>query len=76
MKKLRGVSYTVKESGRREVGLIAQELKEVVPEVVRQGSDGFYGVQYGNLVGLLVEAIKEQQVQIEELKRRLDATQE
>lgn len=72
VKKLRGVSYTMKSTGKREVGLIAQELKEVVPEVVREGSDGFYGVQYGHLVGLLVEAIKEQQVQIEDLKHQME----
>jgi hypothetical protein len=71
VKRLRGVSYTLRDRERQEVGLIAQELKEVVPEVVRMGADGFYGVQYGNLVGLLVEAIKEQQVQIDELKARL-----
>lgn len=72
VKKLRGVSYTMKSSGRREVGLIAQELQQVVPQVVREGSDGYLGVQYGHLVGLLVEAIKEQQEQIDGLKYEVE----
>ncbi len=72
VKALRGVDYTMKDSGRRETGLIAQEVLQVVPEVVREGSDGVYGVSYGNLVGLLIEAIKEQQQQIDELKAQLN----
>lgn len=71
LKALRGVDYTMKDSGRRETGLIAQEVLQVVPEVVRESSDGIYGIAYGNLVGLLVEAIKEQQAQIDELKSKL-----
>ncbi len=76
VKALRGVDYTMKDTDRRETGLIAQEVLQVVPEVVREGADGVYGVAYGNLVGLLVEALKEQdaritqlQLQLEELKR-------
>lgn len=71
VKKLEGVSYTLKETGRREIGVIAQDVEKVLPEVVRQGSDGVYGVQYGNIVGLLIEAIKEQQAQIDDLQRQV-----
>jgi len=42
----------------REMGLIAQEVAAVVPEVVRTGEDGNLAVAYGNLAGLFVEAIK------------------
>jgi len=42
-----------------QVGFVAQELKEVLPEAVSQGSDGYYSVDYGRLTPLLVEAIKE-----------------
>jgi hypothetical protein len=69
---LRGVSFNYKKGGRANIGLIAQEVQEIVPEVVSVNeSTGFLGVGYGALVGLLVEAIKEQQVQIDELKRRI-----
>jgi Chaperone of endosialidase len=72
---LRGVYYTRKddENKDRRVGVIAQEIKEVLPEVVRFHQDaedieGTYAVDYGNITGLLIEAIKEQQSQIDELK--------
>ena len=72
VKALRGVNYTMKDSGRRETGLIAQEVLQVVPEVVREGSDGVYGISYGNLVGLLVEALKEQQAQLDRQQALID----
>jgi len=68
---LRGVSFTFKDTEKNSIGLIAQELEEVVPEVVDTGDDGYKSVSYGNLVGLLVEAIKDQQVQIDELKNKV-----
>ena len=54
-----------------KTGLIAQEVLEVLPEVVKQKEDGFLGLDYAKMIGLLVEAIKEQQSQIEELKSKL-----
>ena len=53
----------------RQAGVIAQEIEKVLPEVV-QGQEGNKSVAYGNIVGLLIEAIKEQQQQIEELRER------
>lgn len=73
VKGLRGVSFDRinKEIGNdRDIGVIAQEVKDIVPEVVSEHDDGYYSVAYGNLVGLLIEAIKEQQVQIDELRRQ------
>ena len=55
--KLNGVSYFNKLSKSNEIGLIAQDVKEVVPEVVTE--DGLLGIQYGNMIGLLIEGIKE-----------------
>jgi hypothetical protein len=56
----------------RQVGVIAQEVNEVLPEAVTYASDvDEYGVKYGNIVGVLIEAIKEQQAQIDDLKKRL-----
>ena len=71
--KLRGVTYIKKDedNNKRKMGVIAQEVLEVIPEVVHQDNDGFYGVAYGNIVGVLIEAIKEQQKQIDELKQEL-----
>lgn len=68
--KLRGVSYNRIDSDdtSTKIGVIAQEILEVVPEVVNQDNDGMYNVSYGNITALLIEAIKEQQKQIEELK--------
>jgi hypothetical protein len=70
VEKLRGVSFErVDMAGRRQIGVIAQEVKQVVPEVVvDSGRGGYLSVSYGNLVGLLIEAIKEQQAQINLLK--------
>jgi hypothetical protein len=51
----------------RQTGLIAQEVLKVLPEAVSGSEEEHYSVAYGNLVGLLIEAIKEQQVQIETL---------
>jgi len=55
--KLNGVSYFNKLSKSNEIGLIAQDVKEVVPEVVT--GDELLGIQYGNMIGLLIEGIKE-----------------
>jgi len=71
VKAMRGVSYDWIENGNSEVGVIAQEVEEVIPDVVSTNDQGIKSVKYGNLVGVLIEAIKEQQAQIEELKARL-----
>jgi hypothetical protein len=55
----------------KRIGLIAQDVEKVLPEVVFQ-KDGYYGMNYSPIVALLVEAIKEQQPQMDELMERLD----
>ena len=55
--KLDGVSYFNKLSKSNEIGLIAQDVKEVIPEVVVDSD--IMGIQYGNMIGLLIEGIKE-----------------
>jgi hypothetical protein len=61
-----------KPNKKRDTGLIAQEVEKVLPEAVGTvwGDDGkeWKSIQYGNMVGLLVEAIKELKEEIEELK--------
>ena len=52
----------------RQSGVIAQEVEKVLPEVVRTAQDGNKTVAYGNMVGLLIESIKELKAEIETLK--------
>jgi hypothetical protein len=54
---LRGVRFTM--NGSRQIGVIAQEVEAVLPEVVRVGEAGHLSVAYGNITGLLIEAVKE-----------------
>jgi hypothetical protein len=71
VKKLRGVSYNKIGESEKKVGVIAQEVLEVLPEVVSQDSEGTYSVAYGNITAVLIEAIKQQQLQIDELKAEI-----
>lgn len=68
--KLRGVTFNWKKSGEPSVGLIAQEVEKVFPELV-SGEEGSKGVSYGNLVAPLIEAVKEQQKEIDSLQARI-----
>jgi hypothetical protein len=65
---LRGVSYDLKDSGKHEVGVIAEEVGAVVPEVVTFEANGkdARGVDYSRLTALLIEAVKQQQKEIAE----------
>ena len=71
---IRGVTYNRNdiEDNPKHAGVIAQEVEKVLPEVVSEGKDGIKSVAYGNMVSLLIEAIKEQQEQIDELKKMLE----
>ena len=71
IKAIRGVTFNrtdMEHDTKRHAGVIAQEILAVLPEVVTTNQDGMHSVAYGNLAGLFIEAIKEQQSQIEELK--------
>ena len=64
---MRGVMYD--KDGERGTGVIAQEMQQVMPEVVLDSGRGDYlSVAYGNIVGVLIESIKELKAEIEELK--------
>jgi hypothetical protein len=76
--KMRGTSYLFKgpstpegPKGYVQLGFIAQELEQVVPEAVVKGSDGVYAVNYNSITPLLVEGIKEQQTTIQTLTDRV-----
>ena len=70
---LRGVTYNwkVEPNAEKEMGFIAQEVDKIAPELVSQDNDGIYTMQASQITALLVEAIKEQQKQIENLKSRI-----
>jgi hypothetical protein len=78
---LRGVTYHRKDldDGRRHIGVIAQEIQEILPEVVTESKDNndetisTLSVSYGNITAVLIEAIKEQQKIIEEQGNRIAA---
>ena len=67
---LRGVYFDMKANpGKRKTGVIAQEMERVLPEVVSTDpEDGIKSVAYGNIVGLLIEAIKELKEEVDQLK--------
>ena len=70
---LNGVTFTRKSNGERGTGLVAQNLLKVLPEAVLADKEGMLSVAYGNTVGLLIEAMKEQQAQIELLRAEIAA---
>ena len=75
VQQLRGVSYEwidPNRQGGRHIGFIAQEVQEVMPEVVRQNGD-YLSMSYANLTAVLVEAVKEQQTEIDQLEEENNA---
>jgi len=73
VEQLRGVSYDLKDSGKHEIGVIAEEVGEVVPEVVSYEENGkdARGVDYSRLTALLIEATKEQQREFRQEQAKL-----
>ena len=65
---MRGVSFNM--DGNASSGVIAQELEVVAPELVIENDEGYKTVAYQNLVGYLIEAVKDLKAEIEELKSR------
>ena len=70
VKAMNGVTYNRNdiEGNPRHTGVVAQEVEKVLPEVVMTNDEDIKTVAYGNMVGLLIEAIKEQQNEIERLR--------
>ena len=77
IKQLRGVEYQWNEkqnaypSGSLDSGIIAQDVQKVLPQLVKERGDGYLGVRQERLVGLLIESIKEQQEQIDDLQKQI-----
>jgi hypothetical protein len=70
VRSLRGVVFTRRDTGSRGIGLVAQELAPIVPEAVMTHDDGLLSVAYGNLVGVLIEAVKDLAEKVERLEAR------
>ena len=54
------------------VGLVAQEVEEILPELVSEDNEGIKSLAYGNMVALLVECIKKQDERIESLEKKIE----
>ena len=68
---LAGYTFTRTDSGERQTGLLAQDVQKVLPEAVSEAENGTLSLAYGNLAGLLVEAIKELAVEVAAIKAKL-----
>jgi hypothetical protein len=68
---LRGVEFNKIGEDKKSIGVIAQEIEKVIPEVVYEDQDGMKSVAYGNITGVLIEAIKELKAEVEELKKQI-----
>lgn len=74
IQKLNGVSFDWKKDGKHDIGVIAQNVESVVPELVyTDPTSGIKSVKYANLTALLIEAVKAQQVEIDGLKAELES---
>ena len=74
VEQLQGVSYDRKSDGRHEIGVIAEDIDHVVPEVVSRDprTKEVQGVDYARLAALLIEAVKSQQAEIQQLKVQIE----
>lgn len=78
IQQLRGITYDWNDdypylnNEKKQVGVIAQEVEAVLPEVVHTNEEGYKSVEYRKMTALLIEAIKEQQTQIDALKTEID----
>ena len=69
--KLQGKSYRWKDNNEPDIGLIAQELEKVIPELVKTDNKGYKSIVYQKLTAVLIEAVKEQQQEINNLSNRI-----
>ncbi|MFW6449959.1 MAG: tail fiber domain-containing protein [Nanoarchaeota archaeon] len=67
-----GVNFKWKESGEESIGLVAQNVETEFPELVKTDDEGMKSVEYAQMVGVLTEAVKEQQKEIDELKNEVE----
>jgi hypothetical protein len=73
IEQLQGVSYERKADGKHEIGVVAEDVDQIVPELVARDPETkeVQGVDYSRLSALLIEAVKTQQAEIQELKAQV-----
>jgi len=76
LKKLQPVKYVWKFTNETNIGLIANDVKEVIPEIVIQDQDGYYRIDYAKLGVFLINIVKDQQEEIDELRKDFEALEE
>jgi len=72
---LDGVTFTRIDSGLRGLGVIAQQVQQVLPELIVVDENGYLSVAYGNLTGLLIEGVKAHEIEIQQLKTQVASQQ-
>ena len=77
VKSLTGYTFTWNDkheqfNGNNDIGVVAQEVEKILPEIVDTRDDGYKAVKYEKMVALLIEAVKDQQTQIDDLKTIID----
>jgi len=71
VEQLKGVYYNLMNEEKRSIGLIAQDVEKIIPEVVHTNKDNTKSIAYGNMIALLVESIKELNIKIKKLEEKL-----
>ena len=74
VQQLEGVSYNRRDNGQHEIGVVAEDVDQIVPDVVSHDPESHeaQGVDYSRLTALLIEAIKSQQAEIQKLKTQIE----
>ena len=72
VKQLNGVSYNWKDNGKKSYGVIAQEIEKILPDLIDTSENGTKSVNYNGIIAFLINAIKEQQTQIDDINKKLN----
>jgi hypothetical protein len=65
--------YDLKQSNKHAIGFVAQEVLDIIPEVVHGSENSQFGIDYGSITAILTKAMQEQQAVIDDLKARIEA---
>lgn len=69
---LHGYDFSWKADGRKDMGIIAQEVEQVFPNIVHTNAQGIKSVEYSNLVAPMIEAMREQQATIDHQQQEIN----
>ena len=71
-----GKTYTVKKNGAQKIGVLAQDIQEVFPELVSEDNEGMLSVNYQGLIPVLINALKEQEQKFQAQEEKFQAQEE